>query len=225
MTTTGWPQTLFLIGILASFLIAIAYVRARASVRKQNRKLGWFTTAATVFGIAVILYTSLHGNLFQFLFTHTRSGSFGIFSTGTPNASAPVAHATTIIPMPHTMNHATVLVPQHIAVQKVGVSRQHVSSALSSPAHTSHLASFLITLEGIASIFGIMLAISMLFAGLSLVVRHLRRRQEDTFLDAPSAGCAICGQEGEFPSYRDTKGQLAHLCTDCVPRFQVTLVA
>ncbi len=201
MTPTGWSQTLFFIGMLASLLIVIAYVKGTMSVRTQGRKMGWGVTVATLLALAAIVFVSLHGNLFAFLFTHTGSG---LFSTTSPSASLPVAHA-----IAAASSH------RHMA----SAGTHHVSSAVASSAPQP--APLLVTLEGIASIVGIVIALCILMTGLALLVRHIYERQEAAFLATSFSACAACGQEGEFPFYRDKKGQLAHLCTDCVPRFQV----
>lgn len=220
MDTTGWPHTLFLFGVVMSALLAVVYFWGLVTVRKQGRKLGFHTTAATLLAVAAILYVSAHGNLFQSLLPHAGSG-FWFFSSGTTHVSVPVSHATATVSV---HRHTGPLVAQQVSLQgqKVSARPQHVSLSTSSSA--PHPALWLVTLEGIASIVGSVLALCIVLVGLSLAVRHMRQRREDVFLDAPSSGCTMCRQEGEFPSYRDRKGHLAHLCSDCVSRFQVTPV-
>ena len=226
MTTTQSSHILIVIGVVASLLIAIVYLRTGAKVRKQGRRLGWATTVLTLLSIAAILYIAFHGNVFQFLVSPTHTGVWS-FSTGTARPSASLAHAVVATPVQHSVNrvsHAKRLMTHRVALQKVvaQASQQHLLSLPSAPAHPAPL---LFALEGIASIMGISMVLCLVLVGLLLLVRHLRQRQEDAFLDAPSSGCAVCGQEGEFPAYRDRRRQLAHLCSSCVKQFQVTPVA
>lgn len=220
MNTTGWPHTLLLFGVVMSALLAVVYFWGMVTVRKQGRKLGFLPTSLTVLGIVAILFIATHGDLFQLLLLHAKSGLWFI-SSETTHVSVPISHVIATTP---AHRHTGSLAAQQVSlqVQKVSARPQHVSLFTSSSA--PHPAPWLMTLEGIASIVGSVLALCIVLVGLSLVVRHMRQRQEDAFLDAPSSGCAMCGQEGEFPSYRDRKGHLAHLCSDCVSRFQVTPV-